>query len=63
MSGAGWPPFITEAANAGSAASVPTWFTMTVAIAGPLLLLLGVLIGHRDDAVYDRAYAYIREHY
>lgn len=46
-----WSPFITEATNAGSAASVPTWFTMTVAIVGPLLLLLGVLIGHRVTRV------------
>jgi hypothetical protein len=30
---------------------VPTWFTLTVAIVGPLLLLLGVLIGHRVTRV------------
>lgn len=51
MPGAGWSPIIREAASSGSTAGVPTWFTLTVAIVGPLLLLLGVLIGHRVTRV------------
>ncbi len=49
MPGEDWA--FVRAASAGSSAGVPTWFTVAIAITSPLLLLLGVLIGHRVTRV------------
>lgn len=52
--GAGSVFVVGAASSSGSTAGVPTWFAVAVAIVGPLLLLIGVLIGHRVTRVGAR---------